>query len=323
MGLISIGLLIWFADLERVIESVAIIHLPSIIGVCLLQMVTIFFISFQWTKISKLISKDKSDFWGLFYVNMVGTFVESITPAVKAGGELAKVALLKSKLGFTAGESVAIVGLQKAFSMIAFLLLNVVGIIWFMVTVNINGLQKQVIGVSFFVLLSIVIVLLLFLIYPHKVNIIIGKMPLKITLKQKISRSLNSIQHSLKIATRQKHTLALHLLIAMAIWLFFPLKIYLLANALQLEINFIAIAVITYLTYMVGMIPLTPGGLGAFEGSMVFFLAPLGIPVHQGMALALATRFVTFWFVFIFSAVYMGIMSITAIIKSSLMTVKA
>lgn len=58
---------------------------------------------------------------------------------------------------------------------------------------------------------------------------------------------------------------------------------------------------------MIAMIPVMPGGLGTFEGSFVLLLAPMSIPFDMGLALALVLRFVTFWFVFIISGLYLGL----------------
>ncbi|MCD5414530.1 MAG: hypothetical protein LR001_05960 [Clostridiales bacterium] len=49
---------------------------------------------------------------------------------------------------------------------------------------------------------------------------------------------------------------------------------------------------------------------GTFEIGMVFLPIPLGIALHQGMALALALRFVTFWFAFLLSILYLGVTKI-------------
>ena len=59
------------------------------------------------------------------------------------------------------------------------------------------------------------------------------------------------------------------------------------------------------------MMPLLPGGLGTFEAAMVLLLAAIGIPFYQGITFALVFRFSTFWFVFIWSGLYLLYYNIT------------
>lgn len=66
-------------------------------------------------------------------------------------------------------------------------------------------------------------------------------------------------------------------------------------------------AIVTYLTYMIGMLPLLPGGVGTFEGSMAIFLTPFSVGLYSSIACAFILRFITYWLVFLISGVYMAI----------------
>lgn len=275
----------------------------------MLQLITILMINLQWAQISRKV-KGETSFWGIMHVNMAGTFVESVTPAVKAGGELTKVLMLQSRLAFSPGEALAVVTMQKAFSMLTFLGLSLICLTWLSVSVQLTGLHQQVLLSSFGLLILICGLVLTMMFKPNSVMPMVNKMPISLERKQKIEGHINSFIKILRNNARDRKFIRNQLIFGLAIWLFFAIKAYLLTRSLNIQIGLIPVAAITYLTYMVGMIPLTPGGLGAFEGSMVFFIAPFGVTVAQGVALALVLRFVTFWFVFLCSAIYVGIIEL-------------
>lgn len=131
------------------------------------------------------------------------------------------------------------------------------------------------------------------------------KLPMKNTRRDKLKGALTNFEKNFRKILAQKQAMAFQFFLALFIWSFFAVKAYLVVIFLGVPLSFIEIAVVTYLTYMVGMLPLLPGGLGSFEGSMVFFVAPLGVSVSSGFTLAIVLRFVTFWFVFLISALFL------------------
>ena len=51
-----------------------------------------------------------------------------------------------------------------------------------------------------------------------------------------------------------------------------------------------------FVAYLVSMLPLFSGGLGSFEGSMALLLLLGGITPAEGLAAALLSRVITYWF---------------------------
>lgn len=305
--------LLWWADIHKVMTSLLIVDMKIVIGACLMQLVTIFLINFQWQKIARQIGA-KVSLGKVFYMNMAGTFVESVTPAVKAGGEAVKVVLLRSHLGFSLSRATALVGLQKAVSLSSFLLLTMFSLLWFLLTVKMEGYLVSILMASLLFLVLCLAILALFLLLPHKMQVVLQLLPARFKFKTKIEAAAVALHEEMKNVFRQKKELVFHLVFALLIWLLFAVKAYFIAWAFNMEIGFPAMAVVTFLTYMIAMVPISPGGLGTFEGSMIFLLAPLGIPLHEAIALALVLRFVTFWFVFLISALFLGYLAMSKMI---------
>ena len=66
--------------------------------------------------------------------------------------------------------------------------------------------------------------------------------------------------------------------------------------------KYICLYAVTFISYFAAMIPILPGGLGTFEGTMSGLLLVYGLTPEEAVAVSLVFRFVTFWFVVLLSA---------------------
>jgi len=290
VGLLLVVVLFLVADFQKVITELKSIDPLIIIVACVLQVVTIYLVSFQWYLLANRVSENVK-YKSIFHLNMAGTLVEAITPAVKAGGEAVKVLMLKNSMGFSYTKALSLVSVQKIISVVPFLILSLSGTVWFLISFTGAQTYSNMLLGSLFFLLLVCLVLVLTLLLLNRFN--------------KARALIDTIKSDLRGVLQSKEHLVLHLLLSFGIWIFFAVKAYFIAQALGLSITFLQIGVITYLTYMVAMVPLLPGGLGTFEASMVLLLAVVGIPFYQSIVFALVFRFCTFWFVFIWSGIYL------------------
>jgi len=73
-------------------------------------------------------------------------------------------------------------------------------------------------------------------------------------------------------------------------WFVVAFQWYLIANALRLDLSFFECFLLQPLISMLMFIPLTPAGLGFFEGGSIAFLTLLNIPPINSVAFAILTR---------------------------------
>jgi uncharacterized protein (TIRG00374 family) len=73
------------------------------------------------------------------------------------------------------------------------------------------------------------------------------------------------------------------------------------------EIGLAQTFAITFAAYIVAMLPIFPGGLGGFEGTMTGLLAAAGVLLADAAVITIFFRFTTFWFVMILSTVYIAV----------------
>lgn len=82
--------------------------------------------------------------------------------------------------------------------------------------------------------------------------------------------------------------------------------------------NLLVLFAITFVSYFAAMIPLLPGGLGTFEGTMSGMLLVYGLSAEEAVAVSLVFRFVTFWFVVLFSALIILLWKLISIRRKSI-----
>lgn len=266
-----------------------------------LQIFTMILITIQWKSMVSWIGK-KASFKDVFMVNIKGNIVDAITPGVKIGGELARVYELKNILKLDLGNASIIVGLQKTISLLSFLFLALISLIWFNFTIGIqyrSYLYLLSIAVFlFFILLTILVVVCL---KPSILKSFLEKIIPNSKLKDKIDKVFNEYSKSLLKLLSRREKFFYQLLLGVLIWGVFAFKMLLIVKSFHIDIGFISVAAITYLTYVIGMIPLLPGSIGSFESSMVLLLSMKGIPIDIGVSISIVFRFITFWFEFLFS----------------------
>ncbi|AFS77433.1 hypothetical protein UPF0104 [Gottschalkia acidurici 9a] len=316
----SVVMILWLADFNKVFNAIKSFDMSIIIIGCVLQIITVMLLNIQWYTISIQIGQ-KISFKNIFHINMAGTFTESITPSVKFGGELTKILMIKSIANISTSKSTAIVGVQKTISIFTFIVLNIISLLLFIIqSTNLSSNIINVIVISFIVLTVIFALISLMLFYPQKIKYITKFMKNENRFKQKIEDGIDGFNKSFREMIKNKRLLILQTILSIIIWQFYGVKAYLIAKGLNVDVSLIQMSVITYLTYMVSMIPLLPGGAGSFEGTMILLLTSIGVPSYNGMAISIMLRFVTFWFVFLISAAYLLIHQIFKVTKKKLKT---
>lgn len=287
---------------------------PSVILIAsFMQIITILLINYQWKYLSKTIDSRVS-FKDIFDMNMLGTFVESITPSAKAGGEISKVYVLKSRVGLSLSEATSLVTIQKTNSMLAFVIINIISSTWFLLKVELNSNSVRAISGGLAVMVLSVALGAGLLLSKDFSNSILKKIPISEVKRNRLGDGIDNIRDNFRKSFEDRSRFLVGFSMSFLIWSLFAVKAYVISRGIGIDIGFAPIAVVTFLTYMVGMVPLTPGGSGTFEASMVLFMAPLGVGFSESLLLALALRFVTFWLVFIVSAVYLGVKNLRQLI---------
>lgn len=297
IGWVIFGILLFFlvekVDFVEILTAIQSVPLWVLLFLLTLQVITQLLLATQWYLIARNFAKN-CRFSQIFYILSTGSVIESLTPGAKIGGEVTRLYYLKSELGCTTEQSTHIIIIQKCFSMsvmFGICLFSLLTIVKRVVFLPFRQLPIFVFG-SFSLL-----VFLSFLFFSGTV--------VKALEKKKKDTKLYSVVKSYheNIHTLSKSQWAVQFSISIAVWLLFPFKMMLLLN------NFIGIdpglvIAITMTAYMLALLPLTPGGLGTFEGSMVALFSFFPLETELSLSIAIIFRFITFWFVMLGSTLF-------------------
>ncbi len=302
------GGLLWQADPGILYDTLKAVPTPALLAAGLLQGTTILLIVLQWWLIARKLHLPLTP-GQAFHVNMAGAFVESITPAVKLGGEASKILILRTYADFDTARGAALVSVQKVFSLLPFIALTLFSLLGFPLVAPFSHSIISWLLPGFVIILVLTSILAWLVFFPGSLRTVSNCLPFfpGKRFRKKVDSGLYLLQEALSPGVRDKGFLCGQGFLSLVIWLLFPVKAFYLAHSLGLSVGFFHLALATYLAYTAGMIPLLPGGLGTFEGTMLLMLIPAGVPLHQALVFALVFRFITFWLVFLLSACYMGV----------------
>ncbi|NLV92178.1 MAG: flippase-like domain-containing protein [Firmicutes bacterium] len=307
---LAAGVLLLFlwrqVDMAELQHSVAQIPWQVLVALLVVQIVTQVLLNFQWYRIAKLAAID-IPFWRMFYINAQGSVMESITPGVKVGGEITRAVQI-ARIGNCSGHQAAVVvALQKIFSLSAFVLINIFSVLYLSNRSALFPTSPAKIAILGVLVVFVLIFCLMFLLPKRMLNWLAAKEEVRPNRSGAVRRFLQNLLEHILLFENQSGELILQFVLALAIWLLYPAKLYVLAVQIQPDIPLVYIGSITFVSYLIGMLPLFPGGLGGFEGTMTGLLRGLGVPLSGAAALAVIFRFVTFWFVILVSLCYAAV----------------
>lgn len=293
---------LFFIDITDIVLRFRQIRFEYFIVLFFLQIVSMILINFQWWSINCWLKLDQV-FSVIVEMNMLGNLVEVITPAVKAGGEVTKVVWLAKNNHLKAGVATAYVGTQKIISLAGFLCLNFISTLFFLIG-NYRVINHWLLIISLLLLIILFLLVLYLFLYPGQIKKGIIRFK-RWKNNNKIEDFFLQLEETVKQLKSHYCYLIYQLILSIVIWLLFAVKLAYLCSVFDLNLPFFVIAMMTYITYLIGMIPMLPGGIGTFEASLILFLTSFGASTDIVFAIALLFRLATYWLVFFISISYL------------------
>ena len=302
--LLGIGLLTFLtlnAGWGEIKQALVRIDLAILLFLCGLQVLTRLLLSYQWNFLIRK-KEGQISFGRTFFICQAGKFIESVTPSSKLGGEAAKIYLFRQQTGLSYEGLTSLTLTHKYLTLLPFLL--IAG--GFIMATSFSFSLPGVVYWSLLIFGIAIILFLGFIFWQSKnKDVLIEVDDTDFVFWEKLKSILSFFQraaaNSRGIITPSEQGKLF--LISAFFWFLYPVKIYLAASSLGFEISLVFAALATYSAYLVSMLPLTPGGLGTFEGTMALVFSFNQFLFAEGLAVALVARLVTFWFPLLLSAI--------------------
>lgn len=301
------------AGLDEVVAALVLFDPLWLVGLSLLQLLTISLTALTWHLVIRA-AGGKVGFGETVIIHLTGSFIESVTPSSKLGGEAAKIHLLHRRAGLDYQRVGAVTLVSKLLTLLPFVALAGLCLAWMAV----HG-QMVLFAIPAFLTLSVFTGALAWICrtqrMPEKAapteptGLISGTEMNPVPLLRRVFTFLRRAGIESRNLLSRRQRLAF-LALNSIVWILYPVKVLLVTRMLGMEIGLTDIATATYVAYMVSMLPLLPGGLGSFEATMALLLSTtMGVSFSEGLAVALLTRLVTFWLPLMLSAAAAGLVA--------------
>jgi uncharacterized protein (TIRG00374 family) len=313
MALLVLAAIVLVAGLDDVVAALSLFNPLWLVGLSLLQFLTIFLTALAW-HLAIRAANGQVCFWATLRIHLTGSFIESVTPSSKLGGEAAKIHLLHRHTGLAYQELAAVTLVSKLLTLMPFLVLAGLCLAWEAVK------GQMVFPAAFaFLALSAFTGILAWICHGQRLTekaaltrpagdglgAWMGIAPL-FRIRQALAFLRQAGEESRHLLSCRERLAFLSL--SFIVWILYPVKVLLVTWMLGVEIGFAEVATATYIAYLVSMLPLLPGGMGAFEATMSLLLSTTtNISFSQGLAVVLVARLVTFWLPLVLSAAAAGL----------------
>lgn len=267
-----------------------------LVTLILLQLVTQFSLNYQWFRLCHTLGL-KATFGKLLLVNAYGVVVDASNPGEKVGGEIVRVLQLKNLLGFDTAQATSLVTIQKLLSLASLVILNAVAVLTLSADIPFKPAVRVVLLAILFLLAALLVYALFF---TERLNTKVQALKSKGKLVSWLKRWIANLAKDTKAIAGSPREWVWQFLLSLFIWALFPGKLFLIVSRYA-DVHPFALCAITFVSYFAAMIPILPGGLGTFEATMSGMLAAYGLTLEEGIAISLIFRFITFWFVVLFS----------------------
>ncbi len=242
----------------------------------------------------------------LFKSLMFGYLLNYFLPA--RAGDIARGAALKYTEKTPMGISLTTIVIERAIDMFMLALLLGAG------AALLSGSGTVFTLALASLVIAVLLVMLLFLSYKYGA-FISEKLGKRIP---SISGFINTMKVGLGRLYSNPNALFLSIILSLPVWFFELSGTYLAARAIGYPISFSLASVAGITSFLSQTIPVTPAGIGIYEGTMAGVFVIFGIPLSIGISLALVDHFVRASVIFIIgtiSTIHLGFASRTYFVE--------
>jgi len=218
----------------------------------------------------------------------IGNFYSTITPS-QIGGVIMKIFYIRKETSRTLTETASVVILDKILEIITLLILGIVGIF----------VLFEYLSIKLFlliILMIVVFILILILLVKKNWGEIFFRLAYKFVVPKNIKEKAKLSFESFYQHLFTNKILILPFILAILGWIVLYSFAYFLGFSLGIEISYPIFIIIMAIGSLVGLLPISFGGLGTREGTVVFLLGLFGVVASQSFALSISAYVIAKFF---------------------------
>jgi uncharacterized membrane protein YbhN (UPF0104 family) len=212
----------------------------------------------------------------LFPILFGAIFVNNLTPANRTGGEPLRILWAKKSFGISYTNGFISILFERLVEVIPITLL-LIYVLYLFPSLDIRFLpQKSVLTLN-----STYLLLLVFL----AIGILLW------LFRARFANLLKEIRQNWK---KLNKSFIPALLLSCGVWVLDIVRLKFIALALDIPLSLYVIASVSILYLLLGLLPVTPGGLGIVEGGLISLLLYFGLPLASAGSFVFLERFISY-----------------------------
>jgi len=203
-------------------------------------------------------------------------FVNNLTPASRTGGEPLRILWVNKRFRISYTDGFITILFERLVETVPVILL-LLYVVYFFPSLDIKLLpQKSILTLNSTYLLLLALIIIGVLVW---------------FFWARIAALLKEIQKNWR---QLKKSFIPVLLLSCGVWVLDIIRLKLIALALNLNLSLYTIAAVSILYLLLGILPITPGGLGIVEGGLISLLLYFGLPLASSGSFVILERFISF-----------------------------
>ncbi len=212
---------------------------------------------------------------------LMGVFVNNITPSMKAGGEVIRVAYAYVETRAPLPSLVNSVVFERVTEAIPVAILTLIAIVFEFATGS--SRFSHILALAFL----IIVIYFGFKYWDKLLEYALEK------LRAREKFPLNS-GHAVRSLLNDRPLLLAAVILGGIVWVFDVLRLYIISVSVGWHASFTRLIMASIMYLVIGFVALTPGGLGIVEGGLAAVFTALGAPAGKALAIVFIERLISY-----------------------------
>jgi hypothetical protein len=268
----------WTGIVPTVLESwkmLAETRIRYVILAFLVYLLSVYLFAVRWQKVLSCIGHNLKAA-DLFPILFGAIFVNNLTPANRTGGEPLRIFWANKHFGISYTDGFITILFERLVEAIPIILL-LFYVLYLFPSLEIKFLpQKSILSLNSTYLLLLAVLAIGILGWIFRARFIV--------LFKDIQQNRKKLSKSFIPA----------LLLSCGVWILDIIRLKLISLALNIPLSLYIIAVVSILYLLLGLLPVTPGGIGIVEGGLISLLLYFGLTLASASSFVFLERFISY-----------------------------
>ncbi len=234
---------------------------------------SVFLYALRWKLILRGIGRD-APLMELTKAIMASIFMNNVTPLSRSGGEFLRIAWISKRADVPSGISAVSIVYERILETVPVFLLFLVGASYFSSTESLP-----------FILLGMTGVFIIWTKWDSFVRLSLRVFRTNVTEDEMKGICDLLRMHDVNLAA---------IVLSSSVWLLDVLRLKFIGLAFGLDLPRALVALVSIANLILGLVTVTPGGVGIIEGGLIGTLTYFGIPMALALPMTLLERFVSY-----------------------------